>query len=522
VGEIPESATTSIRPAWRRPWPGFRSGVWWKKIVASIGYGLIALFLLVFLTSGYVYALATALVGVLFAVLLSNVRDLRSQAPLLGSASRVTAAIGWLVVFALSFSGVMVASSLDGPRLEAARAARELQAGAIIGGPALSSTPAATGGASSSAPSSPAIRSSSPPATTVTPAPQRERATVISVTDGDTIRVSLDGRPFSVRYIGVDTPETVDPSRPVEPYGRAATEANRRLVEGRAVLLEKDVSETDRFGRLLRYVYVETSAGLVMVNAELVRLGFARVATFPPDVRYQSQFLDLERQARTSNAGLWAATPTDSAAGAAPTSAASQATASASPLPTANQSSTPSASATPQPTVAAAATPQPTAAATATLQPTIAPTIAPTPEPTPVPTVAPTLQPTHLPTAQPTTPAPTAAPATGMVITRLFYDGAVYQTESDEYVEIKNNGGSGQSMAGWRIVSVNGGQTYSFPAITIASGQTCRVYTNEVHSEWCGLSWGRGAAVWNNDDGDRANLVNPSGVVISSVGYGGW
>lgn len=106
------------------------------------------------------------------------------------------------------------------------------------------------------------------------PSPPREKAEVVAVVDGDTIRVRIGGREFTVRYIGIDTPDEVG-----RPYASEATEANRRLVGGRAVELEKDVSETDGFGRLLRYVYVETSAGTVMVNAELVRLGFAR-ATF--------------------------------------------------------------------------------------------------------------------------------------------------------------------------------------------------------------------------------------------------
>ena len=74
---------------------------------------------------------------------------------------------------------------------------------------------------------------------------------------------------------------------------------------------------------------------------------------------------------------------------------------------------------------------------------------------------------------------------------------------------------------GWRIVSVRAGQTYAFPSVTIAAGQTCRVYTNETHPESCGLSWRRGSAVWNNA-GDRANLIDPTGRIVSTVGYGGY
>jgi hypothetical protein len=82
-----------------------------------------------------------------------------------------------------------------------------------------------------------------------------------------------------------------------------ATEANRSLVECQQVILVKDVSETDRFGRLLRYVDLEDGT---FVNAELVRQGYAVIATFPPDVRHQELFLELEREAREAGRGLWA------------------------------------------------------------------------------------------------------------------------------------------------------------------------------------------------------------------------
>jgi micrococcal nuclease len=126
-------------------------------------------------------------------------------------------------------------------------------------------------------------------------------ARVTRVVDGDTIDVELEGETVRIRYIGMDTPETVDPGSPVECYGPQAGERNQALVEGRIVELEKDVSETDRFGRILRYVYVD---GL-MVNEELVLGGFANVATFPPDVTYQERFAAAETQAREARRGLW-------------------------------------------------------------------------------------------------------------------------------------------------------------------------------------------------------------------------
>jgi micrococcal nuclease len=139
-----------------------------------------------------------------------------------------------------------------------------------------------------------------------TPAFERTEALVVRVIDGDTIKVRLDGQVYSVRYIGIDTPETVHPDKPIEWMGPEASEANRRLVEGQTVYLEKDVSEVDQYGRLLRYVYLADGA---FVNAELVRLGYAQVSTFPPDVRYQDLFLEKQREAREAERGLWGPEP---------------------------------------------------------------------------------------------------------------------------------------------------------------------------------------------------------------------
>lgn len=135
-----------------------------------------------------------------------------------------------------------------------------------------------------------------PPAATPATARTTGAAHVLSVIDGDTIEVEIDGMSYRVRYIGMDTPEQG------MPFYTEATQANAVLVADRDVWLEKDVSETDRYGRLLRYVYV----GDTMVNAELVRQGYAQVATFPPDVDHQAEFLALQQEARTAGRGLWA------------------------------------------------------------------------------------------------------------------------------------------------------------------------------------------------------------------------
>jgi len=120
--------------------------------------------------------------------------------------------------------------------------------------------------------------------------------TVTRVIDGDTIVIDSGQR---VRYIGIDTPE-VYPER--EAYGMESWQANRGLVEGKEVRLERDVSETDKYGRLLRYVYVHG----VLVNAELVRLGLAEARGYPPDTKYQDLLEQREREARQAGRGMWA------------------------------------------------------------------------------------------------------------------------------------------------------------------------------------------------------------------------
>ncbi len=136
-----------------------------------------------------------------------------------------------------------------------------------------------------------------------------ERASVLRVVDGDTIEVDRGRGAERVRYIGVDTPETVKPGTPVEWMGREASAANRALVEGQDVVLERDVSETDRYGRLLRYVWLQSPDGWLFVNLELLRRGLAQVATYPPDVAYVDLYLEAQREARDAGRGLWGEPP---------------------------------------------------------------------------------------------------------------------------------------------------------------------------------------------------------------------
>lgn len=131
------------------------------------------------------------------------------------------------------------------------------------------------------------------------PAPETATATQVTVTrviDGDTIAIDTGQR---VRYIGIDTPEVYPEP---EAYGVAAWQANRKLVEGKKVRLEPDVSETDKYGRLLCYVYVDDT----LVNAELVRLGLAEAKAYPPDIKHQDRLEQLEEEARQAGRGMWA------------------------------------------------------------------------------------------------------------------------------------------------------------------------------------------------------------------------
>jgi len=129
-------------------------------------------------------------------------------------------------------------------------------------------------------------------------------AMVARVIDGDTIELVGGAK---VRFIGINTPELHDPRKPVECFGREAMEENKRLVEGKQVRLEKEISETDKYKRLLRYVYLpsEASPSGIFINDYLVREGYAVAATFPPDVKFAKHFIDLQNEARLNKRGLW-------------------------------------------------------------------------------------------------------------------------------------------------------------------------------------------------------------------------
>lgn len=130
---------------------------------------------------------------------------------------------------------------------------------------------------------------------------RRPLARVARVVDGDTIEVVLRGRTLDVRLIGIDTPETVHPTVPVECFGPAASRFTTSRLSGEAVRLEFDIELTDRYGRTLAYVWKDGR----LFNQSLVARGFAMVSTYPPNDRYEPRFLAAQDRARGSDRGVW-------------------------------------------------------------------------------------------------------------------------------------------------------------------------------------------------------------------------
>ena len=127
-------------------------------------------------------------------------------------------------------------------------------------------------------------------------------AEVLRVVDGDTIKVNFNGAEETVRFIGVDTPESVHPDKEKNvPYGKVASDYTKEKLDGKTVRLEFDVEERDRYGRLLAYVYI----GDQMFNKMLLEDGHAMIATYPPNVKYVEDFTAIQKKARKEGKGAW-------------------------------------------------------------------------------------------------------------------------------------------------------------------------------------------------------------------------
>ncbi|MGB9639909.1 MAG: thermonuclease family protein [Anaerolineales bacterium] len=128
-----------------------------------------------------------------------------------------------------------------------------------------------------------------------------QTAQVVHVVDGDTIRVSFGGQETPLRYIGIDAPEN---TKIVEAFGQQAFERNQQLLQGKSVFLIKDTSETDRYQRLLRYVFV----GEEFINLILVKEGYARAERYPPDTACNNLFQQAQTEAQKNHLGIWGIT----------------------------------------------------------------------------------------------------------------------------------------------------------------------------------------------------------------------
>lgn len=127
-------------------------------------------------------------------------------------------------------------------------------------------------------------------------------AEVTKVVDGDTVNVMVNGQEETVRMLLIDTPETVHPTKPVQPYGSEASHFVKELLNGQTIQLEMDIGERDKYGRLLAYVYVNDQ----MVNKLLLKKGLARVAyVFEPNTKYVDDFYEIQKQARQQAIGIW-------------------------------------------------------------------------------------------------------------------------------------------------------------------------------------------------------------------------
>ena len=159
---------------------------------------------------------------------------------------------------------------------------------------------------------SPQVTATIPEATTTSAIPANMYP-VIKVVDGDTIAVLMDGKSVTLRLIGLDTPETVDPRKPVQCFGKAASDKAKEMLTGKTVRLEFDASQgtLDKYGRTLAYVFLSDpstplGASGTFFNEYMISAGYAHEYTYNLPYKYQDEFKAAQKQAREEKKGLWA------------------------------------------------------------------------------------------------------------------------------------------------------------------------------------------------------------------------
>jgi endonuclease YncB( thermonuclease family) len=330
-----------------------------------------------------------------------------------------------------------------------------------------------------------------------------EYALVLWVVDGSNIVVDIQGKRQAVRYLGLEAPSLTFPSQPFSDQSKAF---NQVLVTDQVVRLVRDVSDTDRYGQLLRYVLV----GDYFINYEMVRSGLGRAVSQAPDLACQDELMAAQRQAELANDGLWAL-PTPSLA------------ASISPFPSPSPTLTifsaaltPTGTITPPTLTPTGTITPPTLTPTGTITP---PTFTPTGTITP-PTFTPTgtITPSTLtPTGTISPPAPTATPSTVYIEAIHYADSS--PDESGEYVQIRNGSAAVVNLQDWVLENSDTTTMYVFPNYTVQPGQYCRLYTNQSHFDTCGFNFFRNTPVWDNTQGCAALYSAQTEQLVSELCY---
>jgi endonuclease YncB( thermonuclease family) len=301
------------------------------------------------------------------------------------------------------------------------------------------------------------------------------------IQDGNTIMVDIQGRLTVVRYLGIQSPDNL-PN--IQYMGPPAATQNAFLVQGQIVQLIPDSAQRDQNGQLMRYVLLYNTQ--TFVNYEMLRLGLAQTAANSSSLACYDTFVQIQEQARMAEMGLWAPSPT------------------LFPSATLRPTRTPTPTNTITPTSAFSPTPSSTPGA-------------PTPSPSSTtPTTTGSPQPTSTQTLLPGQSTFTQTP-TGIQIINIFYRGTG-TNESDEYVEIKNFGSSPVNMLNWWLSAETELKNFTFGQLTLGSGQTCRIYTNQSSgTNWCG-NFASSTPVWDNTN-DCGELNNPNDEVASTYCY---
>ncbi len=293
------------------------------------------------------------------------------------------------------------------------------------------------------------------------------------VVDGDTIKVLIEGRSETVRLLGINTPESVDPRRPVQCFGREASARMEALVEGRRVHLATDPAEDryDRNGRLLAYVWLTDGT---LVNLEMIRGGYANEADYGAPYAYRELFRAEADRARAEGLGLWDARTCDGDYGAPAEDFSDRIDpyAPSGPIPPSDRGGE--------------------------LDPF-------DPDRSDDP-LGQTEQVGDIDIAPP-----------GLRIGRVVFDGSRGPAEPDEYVEIINDGPPVE-VGGYQLLDEQDNR-FVFPDFRMVTGRRCRVYTDLADVEHCGLSFYSPEAIWANG-GDRARLLDPEGRLIDQRCWG--